>query len=175
MKAQERSHPCHSRIYFKCNSFLMLVAVMIVAAFFQLWFVFGFCLTVIYRSENNLFFSELHQFSNTILLLPANHTWLVKSQQVEYVRVVEESKTKQTTDTHTPPPAKSPSSGPWQYNLGTGCTVLFHPNGGTSLDKVFLLRSYGLVFLHAVLHAYARCSVFSQGFWCVSWPCQSCE
>lgn len=146
--------PCYSRIAFKCNSFLMLVAIMFVAIIFNLDMCLVFSLQF-FQTWKLLSFSEPHWFSNTILLLPASHLWPVKSEEVGCVHVVEEIKTKQT-QTPPPPPAKTPSSDPWQYTLGRCCCFTWVQAlvYGCLLWASCLLRLCSTVLLHALFHAF---------------------
>lgn len=101
------------------------------------------------------FWTTLHTGTNTVLLLPANHLWPVESEEVGCVHVVEEIKTKQTPNPP-PPPAKTPSSDPWQYNLGRCCrfTWVRALVYGCLLWASCLLRLYSTVLPHILFHAF---------------------
>lgn len=125
---------------------------MLVTIIFSLDFSLIFCLQFFEIWSFLLCFFERHCFSIT-LLLPANHTWPVKSHEVGYVHVVDESKIKQTSKPQ-PLPAENPSSDPWQYNLGRNCCC----------SQAW-----------SAAHVLSGGTIFPQVFWCASWPCQRCR
>lgn len=92
---------------------------MLVTNYFQPLFLFDFLL-VDFSDLKLSFFFFLNNTVFFFMLLPANHIWPVKSQEVGYAHVVVESKTKQTSKPQ-PLPAENSSSDPWQYYLGRCC------------------------------------------------------